>query len=78
MLLDHVSNLEHQLKMGVLGGNGEDISFEVVIFSQALLQVFQFWQDKQIIAFPMQQKSLDFGIALRGPTTVRKRSASRL
>jgi hypothetical protein len=53
VLLDHVTDLDHEFAMGVVGRNGEYFRLKIVLLSETLLQVHQLWQYPKIIADPM-------------------------
>jgi hypothetical protein len=53
VLLDHVTDLEHEFAMGVVGWDGEYFSREIVVQPETLLQVHQLWQHPKIIDRPM-------------------------
>jgi hypothetical protein len=53
MLLDHVTDLEHEFAVRIIGGNGEYFSLEIVVLPKTLLEVHQLWHYPKIIARPM-------------------------
>lgn len=77
MLFDHLSDSHHELQVRIIGGDGEGVSFEVIICSEALFEVLQLRQHEQIINGPVQEEGLDFRISLRS-AAIRKCSRGRL
>lgn len=53
VLLDQLANFHHQLQVRVFRGNGEDVGAKRIVLSQTFFQIFQLWQDKQIVRTPM-------------------------
>lgn len=64
VLLDQIANLEHQLQMGILRGDGEDVGGEVVALAEALLQVLELGKYEQIIRLPVEHEILHLGVPL--------------
>jgi hypothetical protein len=65
VLLDQLANFHHEFQVGVLGGNGEDVSAEGIVFAEAFLQVLEFRQYEEIIGAPVQKQCLDLLVPLR-------------
>ena len=70
MLLNHITNLEHQLKVWVFRRDGKDVGLEAVLFPKTLLKVFQLWKNEEVIDLPEEEEGLDLGVSLRRPAPV--------
>lgn len=77
MLLDHIGDLEHQLQMGILRRDREDVGGEVVALAEALLQVLKLGEYEQIVRLPVKHESLYLGVPL-GTSAVGERPRCRL
>ena len=78
MLLDHVANLEHQLEVGALGGDGEDVGPEVVVVTEALLEILELGQHKQVIRLPVKHEGVHLGVSLTRVAAVGEGPVGRL
>lgn len=53
MLLDEGAYSHHDVQVGVVGGYGKDVRLEAVILAKAGLEVFELWQDEQVVRLPV-------------------------
>lgn len=53
VVFDQAAHAHHELEVGVLRGNGENVGIEGKVFSETSLQIFQLWEDKQVVGTPV-------------------------
>lgn len=53
VLLNELANLHHQFQVRIVGGHGEDLRFEGVVLSEALLEVLELGKHKEVVGTPV-------------------------